>query len=188
MHAQLTATNCRAEDVRVLRKVAFSNLAPRDEWQAVISSGGVENLKSSILHLGFHRHRLRSGQCGGRQAPVAKGRRSAPRHAPKARRLHGRGRRSRHHDLSQESAGQKIYSTNGLERLDGEIKRQTEVVGIFPHASSPMKKKMGSSLKGATDTRVKRYQVFARSYSSEGRRMYEALEYSASAIVPKCFT
>ena len=109
------------------------------------------------------------------KAPVAKGRRSAPRHAPKARRLHGRGRRSRHHDLSQENHGQKIYSTNGLERLNGEIKRRTEVVGIFPHASSPMKKKMGSSLKGATDSRVKRYQVFARSYSSEGRRMYEPL-------------
>jgi putative transposase len=27
---------------------------------------------------------------------------------------------------------QKIYSTNGLERVNGEIKRRTEVVGIFP--------------------------------------------------------
>jgi transposase-like protein len=28
---------------------------------------------------------------------------------------------------------QKIYSTNGLERVIGEIKRRTEVVGIFPN-------------------------------------------------------
>jgi putative transposase len=31
---------------------------------------------------------------------------------------------------------QKIYSTNGLERLNGEIKRRTEVVGIFPNEAA----------------------------------------------------
>ncbi len=30
----------------------------------------------------------------------------------------------------------KIYSTNGLERLNGEIKRCTEVVGIFPNEAA----------------------------------------------------
>jgi putative transposase len=31
---------------------------------------------------------------------------------------------------------QKIYSTNGLERVNGEIKRRTEVVGIFPNETA----------------------------------------------------
>lgn len=31
---------------------------------------------------------------------------------------------------------QKIYSTNGLERVNGEIKRRTEVVGIFPNEAA----------------------------------------------------
>ena len=30
----------------------------------------------------------------------------------------------------------KIHSTNGLERLNGEVKRRTEVVGIFPDEDS----------------------------------------------------
>jgi putative transposase len=33
--------------------------------------------------------------------------------------------------------GQKIYATNGLERVNGEIKRRTEVVGIFPNDAIP---------------------------------------------------
>ena len=79
-------------------------------------------------------HRLRSGRRRGRQGAVAQGRRPAPAEARQARRLHGRGRgrRARLHELSADHRP-KIHSTNGLERLNGEIKRRTEVVGIFPN-------------------------------------------------------
>jgi putative transposase len=52
----------------------------------------------------------------------------------------GRSRCSRLHELPQEPAlakagdhRPKIHSTNPLERLNGEIKRRTDVVGIFPN-------------------------------------------------------
>ena len=50
-----------------------------------------------------------------------------------ARRLHGRGRSGcpRLHELPERSSAE-IHSTNPLERLNGEIKRRTDVVGIFP--------------------------------------------------------
>jgi transposase-like protein len=77
--------------------------------------------------------------------------------------------------------GQKIYSTNGLERLNGEIKRRTEVVGIFPHASSPMKKR--SSARSAPSARTERRMGRpARSLHDPGiRRALERRSHLATA-------
>ena len=57
-----------------------------------------------------------------------------PRPSSQARRLHGRGRgrRPRLHELSARPLLENP-STNGLELLNGEVKRPTEVVGIFPN-------------------------------------------------------
>ena len=57
--------------------------------------------------------------------------------AAQARRPDGRGRdrRARLHELSARARA-KLHSTNPLERLNGEIKRRTEVVGIFPNEAA----------------------------------------------------
>jgi putative transposase len=47
----------------------------------------------------------------------------------------GRERRARVHDVPAAHWTQ-IYSTNPLERLNAEIKRRTNVVGIFPNDAS----------------------------------------------------
>ena len=87
--------------------------------------------------LGLHRHRLRPGRRRGGQGAVAQGRRSAAAQAAQARRLAGRGRdrRAGLHDFPA-AHRTKLHSTNPLERLNGEIKRRTEVVGIFPNEAA----------------------------------------------------
>ena len=68
---------------------------------------------------------------------VAIGGRSAPRQVPQARHPHGRGRerRARLHDLPAGALDPDLQH-NPLERLNAEIKRRTNVVGIFPNDAS----------------------------------------------------
>ena len=87
--------------------------------------------------LRLHRHRLRPGRRRSRQGPVAQGRRPASAEGAKARRLHGRGRnrRARLHELFRRSLAEAPFH-QPLERLNGEIKRRTDVVGIFPNEAA----------------------------------------------------
>ena len=68
---------------------------------------------------------------------VAPRRRPAQAQAAQARRPDGRGRARRAglHELPAQHRA-KLHSTNPLERLNGEIKRRTEVVGIFPNEAA----------------------------------------------------
>ena len=72
------------------------------------------------------------------RSAVAPGRRPAPAQGAQARRAdgRGRGRRARLHELPGSSTGPSCTRTNPLERLNGEIKRRTEVVGIFPNEAA----------------------------------------------------
>ena len=55
-----------------------------------------------------------------------------------ARHLHGqrRGRRAGLHGLPRAQHRTKLHSTNPLERLNKEVKRRADVVGIFPNEDS----------------------------------------------------
>ena len=68
---------------------------------------------------------------------MARRRRSTASKVPQALRAHGRGRGrgARLHGLPEKPLA-KIHSTNPIERLNGEIKRRTNVVSIFPNEAA----------------------------------------------------
>jgi transposase-like protein len=82
--------------------------------------------------------RLRSGQRRGRQGAVAQDRRPASGPTPGLDPgVAGFMDEAEEDVLAYRSFpaehGSKIHSTNGLERLNGEVERRTEVAGIFPN-------------------------------------------------------
>ena len=87
--------------------------------------------------LRLRRHRLRPGGRRQREGPVASGRRPAQAQGAQAGSSHGRSRarRPRLHDFPQ-GAPPEMHSTNPIERLHAEVKRRTNVVGIFPNEAA----------------------------------------------------
>src|ERR1700746_2140402 len=82
----------------------------------------------------LHRHGFCPGGCRNGPRPVAPSGRSAQAQGRQAGWSDGsgRGRCPRVYELPKDHRP-KIHSTNPLERLNGEIKRRTDVVGIFPN-------------------------------------------------------
>ena len=88
----------------------------------------------SARRLRLHRDRLCPGDTRGRQPAMARRRGPDPSKGSQAG-SHPRRRRAgraRLHDLPKEHRA-KLHGTNPIERLNGEIERRTDVVGIFPN-------------------------------------------------------
>ncbi|MER8678352.1 transposase, partial [Mesorhizobium sp. M0162] len=84
--------------------------------------------------LSLHRHRFRPGNARGRVRTMARRRRPDPAEGAEAGDNHGRRRADvlAYMTFPKEHRA-KLHSTNPIERLNGEIKRRTEVVEIFPN-------------------------------------------------------
>ena len=87
--------------------------------------------------VGVHRHRLRPGPCRRCQGAVAPGRRPGVRQTAQARALLAEAEADvlAYMAFPKEHRA-KLHSTNPLERVNGEIKRRTEVLGIFPNEAA----------------------------------------------------
>ena len=106
---------------------------------------GIGCPEAGTFRPGFPRELVRRGLRGvelvisdaheGLKSAVAPRRRPAAPGGAEARRVHGwrRGRRPRHHGLPAGAPDRAALSTSRLERVSGEVKRRTGVVGIFPN-------------------------------------------------------
>ena len=94
---------------------------------------GARGQERPACRVGLHRDRLRPGHVGGGPRQVVGRRRSGPPRVPKlAALLDAAAADVLAYMTFPKEHRAKLHSTNPIERLNGEIKRRTEVVGVFP--------------------------------------------------------